>query len=99
MAADRKPFQQTDSLGQPISEWRDKLGIRSELRLYDARGTAVTRLLRAKCSLSELAAHMGWSFQHAAQMLEKYVALDPDMTNEIMEKIERSRRRERKSKE
>lgn len=80
-------------MGQAISEWRDKLQMRSELRLYDARGTAATRLVRAGCSLIELAGHMGWKPQHAAQMLERYAALDPDMTDSILEKVERDEKR------
>lgn len=99
VTSEGKPFVQTDSLGQLISEWRDELGIRGELRLYDARGTAVTRLVRAGCTLSELAAHMGWSYQHAAQMLERYAALDPDMADGILEKVERRERKVAKAKE
>ncbi|TNC49031.1 hypothetical protein FHG66_12785 [Rubellimicrobium rubrum] len=87
VTSEGKPFEKTDSMGQLISFWRDFLGIRKELRLYDARGTAVTRLVRANCSLSELATHMGWSFQHAAHMLERYAALDPDMADGILEKV------------
>mgnify|MGYP003674209253 CR=1 FL=1 len=92
VASDGANFNNPDSMGRAISKWRDILGIRKELRLYDARGTAVTRLVRAGCTLSELATHMGWSFQHAAQMLEKYAALDPDMADGILEKVERRER-------
>ena len=92
VAADGKNFTNSDSMGRAISEWRDRLGIRRELRLYDARGTAVTRLLRAGCTLTELATHMGWSYQHAAQMVEKYAALDVDMTDGVLEKVERRER-------
>lgn len=92
VSSDGEPFAQTDSLGQLVSEWRDALGIRSEVRLYDARGTKVTRLLRAGLNLSELAAHMGWSFQFASQMIDRYAALDPDMADGILEKVERSER-------
>jgi integrase len=88
VGANGKPYGNTQKLGQLVSEWRDKLGIRSELRLYDARGTAVTRLIRAGCNLGELAGHMGWSYQHAAAMLERYAALDPEMTDGILEKVQ-----------
>lgn len=40
-----QPYQHENYLGDAVSEWRDKLKIRSDLRLYDARGTAATRLL------------------------------------------------------
>lgn len=90
VGANGKPLKHSAKLGQIVTEWRKKLEIREELRLYDARGTAVTRLVRAGCTLSELAAHMGWSFQHAAHMLERYAALDPEMTDSILEKVSRS---------
>lgn len=82
------PFGTTGNLGRTVSEWRDTLGIRRELKLYDARGTAVTRLVRAGCTLTEMAAHMGWGFQHASAMVEKYARLDPDMTDGILEKTD-----------
>lgn len=44
-------------LGDAVSTWRDKLGLRSELRLYDARGTAATRLFQAGAELREIATH------------------------------------------
>jgi integrase len=90
VGATGRPFSNPDKLGQLVSEWRDRLGIRRELRLYDARGTAVTRLVRAGCNLGELASHMGWSLQHAAAMLERYAALDPEMTDGILEKVRRA---------
>lgn len=88
VASDGQNFQNSDTMGRVVSEWRDLLGIRKELRLYDARGTAATRLVRAGCTLTELAVHMGWSLQYAALMLEKYAALDPDMTDDVLEKVE-----------
>jgi integrase len=90
VGANGQPWKNSQKLGQSISEWRDKLGIRKELRLYDARGTAVTRLVRAGCTLGELASHMGWSFQHASQMLERYAALDPEMSDGILRKVMKS---------
>ena len=47
-------------------------------------------MVRAGCTLSELATHMGWSFQHASAMLERYAALDPEMTDNILEKVRKS---------
>lgn len=92
VAGDGQVFKNADSLGRAISEWRDRLGIRKELRLYDARGTAATRLLRAGCNMAEIAAHMGWGIQYAAQMVERYAALDPDMTDGVLDKVERLER-------
>lgn len=85
---DGSPFKKANSLGQVIHDWRDKLNLRKELHLYDARGTAVTRLVRAGCTIAELAAHMGWSVAHAADMVSRYAALDPDMTDGIQDKVE-----------
>lgn len=90
MGATGCPFSNPDKLGQLVSEWRDRLRIRRELRLYDARGTAVTRLVRAGCNLGELASHMGWSLQHAAAVLERYAALDPEVKDGILEKVRRA---------
>jgi len=92
VAGDGQVFENSDSLGRAISKWRDRLGIRKALRLYDARGTAATRLLRAGCNMAEIAAHMGWGIQNAAQMVERYAALDPDMTDGVREKVERRER-------
>jgi integrase len=85
-------FKTANSLGAVIHDWRDKLGLRKELHLYDARGTAVTRLVRAGCTIAELAAHMGWSVAHAADMVSRYAALDPDMTDGIQDKVEGRKR-------
>jgi integrase len=97
--ADGEPFATSEALGGAVSYWRDALGIRKQLRLYDARGTAVTRLVRAGCTLSELAAHMGWSLAHAAAMLERYAALDPDMSDGILDKVKREEERRNKKPE
>ncbi|MEY8801897.1 tyrosine-type recombinase/integrase [Leisingera sp. XS_AS12] len=86
------PLNLANLIGREVSKWRDKLGIRKELRFYDARGNAVTRLVRAGCSIAELAAHMGWSMQHAAHMLDIYAALDPNMTDGILAKVQRQER-------
>jgi len=94
--SDGEPFKTSEALGSAVSQWRDELGLRKELRLYDARGTAATRLVRAGCNLSELATHMGWSLAHAAAMLERYAALDPDMSDGILEKVKREEERKKK---
>lgn len=83
-----QPFRESNSLGAVVHDWRDKLGLRKELHLYDARGNAVTRLVRAGCTIAELAAHMGWSVAHAADMVSRYAALDPEMTDGILDKVE-----------
>ncbi|UXU73664.1 MULTISPECIES: tyrosine-type recombinase/integrase [unclassified Paracoccus (in: a-proteobacteria)] len=89
------PYQHENYLGDAVSEWRDKLNIRSELRLYDARGTAATRLLSAGAELKEIATHMGWSIKHASEVIERYVALSPGMTDGLAEKLNRAESRTR----
>lgn len=68
--------------------------IRDELRLYDMRGTAATELLRAGCSLGEIAVVMGWGLRHAANVIEKYAALVPEVSDEVLRKLNRARARE-----
>jgi hypothetical protein len=48
------------------------------------------------CNLGELAAHIGWSYQHAAAMLERYSAPDPEMTDGILKKVQAAERHRRK---
>lgn len=81
------PYTHENYLGDAVSTWRDKLHIRSALRLYDARGTAATRLLEAGADLREIAVHMGWSIKHAAEVIERYVALSPAMSDGIAAKL------------
>lgn len=88
------PWSHEDQLGAAVRKWRDKLKIRSELRLYDARGTAATRLLLAGADMKEIATHMGWSLKHASEVIERYVALSPEMSDSLAEKIVRIRETE-----
>lgn len=73
-----------------VRQWRDKAGLSDTLRLADARGTAATNLLRAGCELGQIAAHMGWSLRYAAQIIEAYAAVAPEMADEILVKLERA---------
>lgn len=45
--------------------------------------------MAADASLREIATAMGWSYAHAAQMLEIYAALLPEKTDDLAAKIER----------
>lgn len=85
------PYQHENYLGDAVASWRDKIGLRSELRLYDARGTAATRLLEAGAELQEIATAMGWSLKHAAEVIERYVALMPSMSDGLEDKLKRMR--------
>lgn len=86
-------YQDENYLGDAVSTWRDKLGLRSELRLYDARGTAATRLFQAGADLREIATHMGWSIKHASEVIERYVALSPSMTDDLAAKLKQAEAR------
>lgn len=76
-----------DSLGKTVSKWRDRLDLRDELRLYDARGTAATRLFQADATLREIGLAMGWSPAHTAKMIEVYVHLNPGIADSILQKL------------
>lgn len=85
-----QPYQHENYLGDAVSEWRDQIKLRRELRLYDARGTAATRLLEAGADLKEIATHMGWSLKHAAEVIERYVALSPAMSDSLAAKLRKA---------
>lgn len=87
-----QPYQHENYLGDAVSEWRDRLKIRPELRLYDARGTAATRLLWADASLKEIATCMGWSIKHASEVIGRYAALTPEMSDGIAAKLDAARK-------
>lgn len=70
-----------------VRQWRDKAGLSDDLRLYDARGTAATRLLNAGLSLAEIANHMGWSVRYAANVIEHYARVSPDETDSVLIKL------------
>ncbi|MGI3167127.1 tyrosine-type recombinase/integrase [Pseudooceanicola sp. 200-1SW] len=72
-----------------------RIHVRDELRLYDMRGTAATELLRAGCTLDEIAATMGWGLRHAGNMIEKYAAVSPDTSDEVLRKLMVARTRAR----
>lgn len=88
-----QPYRHENYLGDAVSEWRDRLKLRADLRLYDARGTAATRLLMADATLKEIATVMGWSLKHAASVIERYAALSPEMSDGVAEKLARTRSR------
>jgi integrase len=74
-----------------VTEWRRKAHLSDDLRLYDARGTAATRLLRAGLTLSQIASHMGWSLDHASKVIEKYAAVSPDESDAVLEMLTRAK--------
>ena len=87
--------------GQPLTAraasdalryWRNKAGLTPEalgydLRLYDTRGTAATRLLNANLELAEIARFMGWSVRTAAAVIEHYARVSPGESDSILVKL------------
>ena len=88
----------THRASEGVRQWRDKAGLSRDLRLYDARGTAATRLLNAGLSLAEIANHMGWSVRYAANMIERYARVSPDETDAVMVKLETAKKGENMNK-
>lgn len=77
---------------EAANEDETKFRVREDLRLYDMRGTAATELLRAGCSLNEIAVTMGWGLRHAANIIEKYAALVPEVTDEVLAKLAKAQK-------
>ncbi len=78
-------------ISKAVMRARKAAGLRPELRLYDARGACVTRLVIAGATLSEIARHMGWGLGTAATMIETYAAMDPDLSDSVLVKLDQIR--------
>ncbi|MDW3222547.1 MAG: tyrosine-type recombinase/integrase [Paracoccaceae bacterium] len=74
-----------------VRQWRDKAMLSDELRLYDVRGTAATRLLNEGLSLAEIANHIGWSIRYAANLIEHDARVSPDETDAVLVKLARAK--------
>jgi integrase len=59
----------------------------AELRLYDLRGTACTRLVNAGLSIGDLALHMGWKPSYAAKMLDVYTAMNTGRADAMLRRL------------
>ena len=90
VSANRKPLTEHRA-SEGVRQWRDKAGLSAGLRLQDARGTAATRLLRAGCTLGQIAAHMAWSLRYAANVIERYAAVSPDDADEVLTLLARAK--------
>ncbi|HMQ93537.1 MAG TPA: tyrosine-type recombinase/integrase [Amaricoccus sp.] len=71
-----------------VKEKGVRKGQPEHLTLYDLRGTACTRLVRAGFGLDMLAAHMGWKPSYAAKMLDIYLAQDPRIADAMILKLQ-----------
>jgi integrase len=89
----------TDRRGLP---WREKTfqnnwgqasrkaGI-TGLHFHDLRGTAVTRLAEAGCTIAEIASITGHSIRNAARILDRYLARTDKIALAAIAKLERDR--------
>lgn len=75
-----------------VRQWKEKAGLAHAPRLYDARGTACTALLRAGLELDKIARIMGWSARYAAQIIETYAAIVPEVSDEVLVKLAEARK-------
>ncbi|MFT6649933.1 tyrosine-type recombinase/integrase [Pseudophaeobacter arcticus] len=74
-----------------VRQWRDKAKLSDDLRLYDARGTAATRLLNVGLTLAQIANHMGWSVRYAGNVIEHYARVSPDETDAVLIKLSKAK--------
>ncbi|PUB13694.1 tyrosine-type recombinase/integrase [Yoonia sediminilitoris] len=78
-------------ISEAVFEHRKKAKIEGDVRLYDARGTAATRLLHAGLSLNQIAGVMGWGLRYAANMIEKYAEISGSESDAILELLEEAK--------
>lgn len=81
------PFKVAASLGTAVGKHMRRCGIERDLRLYDARGNAATRLLAAGCDIGQIAIVMGWKPEHASAMIARYAKMDPSMAAGVLQKL------------
>lgn len=83
-----EPLSNSDQFGQKVRIWKKKTSIERELHLYDARGTAATKLFAAGVSLRDLALFMGWTVETAAKMVKVYCSMHPVDNDDVLIKLE-----------
>jgi len=75
-------------------DWKvvaDAAGIK-ELHFNDLRGTAVTMLAEAGCTVPEIASITGHSLKHVTSILERYLARTRSLADAAIEKFENAKR-------
>jgi integrase len=60
----------------------------TDLHFHDLRGTAITMLGEAGCTVPEIASITGHSFKSVETILEKYLARTKALANSAMSKFE-----------
>ena len=68
-------------------------GIDDDLHFHDLRGTAVTRLAEASCTIPEICAITGHTLSSATKILETYLSRTKKLATAAITKLERSRNR------
>lgn len=74
-------------------------GIAEDLHFHDLRGTAVTMLFEAGCTVAECAAITGHSLAHAQKILDRYLARTRTLAESAIAKLDEHRRNRRKAPE
>ncbi|MGB7180135.1 MAG: tyrosine-type recombinase/integrase [Xanthobacteraceae bacterium] len=69
-------------------ETRKLAGLPDDLHFHDIRGTTVTMLAEAKCTLPEIAAITGHSLRRAQDILDKYLARTSRLAESAIAKFE-----------
>lgn len=73
----------------------DAAQIKDDLHFHDLRGTAVTRLAEAGCTIPQIAAITGHKPQSAQRILESYLAMTPDLARAGIAKLDEHLRNKR----
>lgn len=75
--------------------WRDAYaasGLKDDLHFHDLRGTAVTMLAEAGCTVPEIATLTGHSQAHAQKILDRYLARTRSLAESAIAKLDEHRR-------
>ena len=67
-----------------------KAGI-TDLRFHDLRGTTVTRLAEARCTIPEIAAITGHSMRDASTILDTYMSRTRGLALSAITKLEKAK--------
>lgn len=72
-------------------------GINADLHFHDLRGTAVTMLAEAGCTVPEIATITGHSQAHAQKILDRYLARTRSLAHSAIAKLDKHRRNRQKA--
>ena len=65
----------------------------TDLHFHDLRGTAITMLAEAGCTVPEIAAITGHGLDHVGRILESYLSRTQALSEKAIEKLDRHIRR------